>query len=99
MRPPAQVDEVALAIEADGLALGNSLDDLGLVVLACVLEKPHRLGPVPFLTDDGLVALDDVMHASLDFFKVLGRKGLFAGEIVVEAVLDGGADGDLGFRV
>ena len=44
---------------------------------------------------DYLVARPDLGHTRLDLFEIGGREGLAAGEVVIEAVLDGGADGHL----
>ncbi len=50
---------------------------------------------VPHLAADLLVAVDDLAHALLDRRQVVQRERLVAGEVVVEAVLDVGADGHL----
>ena len=42
-----------------------------------------------------LVALDDLAHARLDLFEILGRERRVAREIVIEAVLGRRAEGDL----
>ncbi len=99
MRAAAEVQPVALAIDADRLACGDLGDDLGLVVLADAFEVGNRRVALPDLADDGLVALDDLAHPRLDPLQVLRREGLGPGEVVVEAVVDGGADGHLGVRV
>src|SRR5947199_4649432 len=66
MRADAQIDETALAIEAD-LLLGRDLADIsGLVALADAVEERHRLVPLPHLAGDRLVAAHDVAHALLD---------------------------------
>jgi hypothetical protein len=98
VRPAAQVDELALPVKAHFLACGDARDDLRLVVLARRLEERHRVVAIPHLAPDRLVALHDVAHARLDAHEVVGRKGFRAGKIVEEPVLDGRADGDLGFR-
>ena len=41
------------------------------------------------------VAFDDFMHFSFDFFKVFGRKRFFARKVVIKAVFNGRADGNL----
>src|SRR5262245_7266475 len=43
MRPAAQVEPVALAVEADLLAGGDARDDFSLVVLAQLLERRDRI--------------------------------------------------------
>ena len=58
-----------------------------------------RLGAVPDLAGDGLVARDDRAHPRLHRLEVGRREGFVAREVVVEAVLDGGADGDLDVRI
>ena len=47
---------------------------------------------------DRLVARDDLAHARLDRPQFVGGERLGAREVVVEAVLDGRADGDLRLR-
>ena len=39
------------------------------------------------------------MHPQLDLFQIVRREMFFAEEVVIEAVLDGRADGDLGFGI
>ena len=55
-----------------------------------------RLLARPHLAADRLVAVDDLAHPLLDTRQILRAERLVAGEVVVEAVLDGRADGDLG---
>src|SRR3546814_18588094 len=72
---------------------------LGLVLLPDRGEVADRLFAVPHLAADRLVAVDDLVHALLDGRKVGGRAGGLPGEVVVEAVFDGRAGGDLGAGV
>ena len=88
MRPDAQIDEVALAVEAD-LLLGRDLADIfRLVAFADAVEEGDRLVALPHLAGDRLVAAYDVAHALLD-----------AREIVVEAGFGRRAEGNLGLGV
>ena len=48
---------------------------------------------------EGLGGLDDALHALLDVLEVVRGEGLVDLEVVVEAVLDDGADAELGVRV
>ena len=98
VRAAAEIDPLALAVQRDGLVARNALDDLRLVLLAPVAEEPDRLVAVPHLARDRLVAIDDLAHALLHALQILGGEGLLAREVVVEPVLDGGSDGDLGLR-
>ena len=95
MRPAAQIGEIVLLVQADGLLAGDALDDLRLVVLALVLEELDRLRAVPDPALDLDVALGDLGHALLDGRKILGRERPLVGKIVVEAVFDHRPDGDL----
>ena len=96
VRPPAQVLPGALAINADRLVTRDVADDLGLVGLADAFEMGDGLVAVPHLAVDRLVAVDDLLHAQFDLGEVVEAERRLAGEIVIEAVFDVGADGDLG---
>ena len=96
MRARAHVEPLALAIDRDLLVGGNLRDPLGLEALAVVAE----------ILDQPLVAVQISRSifssrstisriAGLDLREVLGRERLVAGEIVIEAVLDRRAEGDL----
>ena len=91
----AEVGEVGVGAEADGVVLGAELVDQleleGLVVevLAGVVEGD-------LLPAEGVVALDLGVHAALDLGEVVGGEAAGEEEVVVEAGVDGGADGDLG---
>src|SRR5690606_5372619 len=65
VRAAAQVEPVALAVDADDLALRQVADDLGLVGLAALLEEADGLVAVPFLADERLGLGDDLAHARL----------------------------------
>ena len=49
----------------------------------------------PDLGADGIAGVDDLFHLLFDGAEIFGSEGLFAVEIVIPAVLDDGADGDL----
>ncbi len=96
VRSPAEVEPVALRVDIDVLVLGDCVDQLDLVALALLGE--HFLGLVtrPDFPGERLVARNDLRHLPLNDRQVFGREGLIAGKIVIEAVLDHRADGDLG---
>ena len=96
MRPAAEIDPGTLAIEGDGLALRQVLDQFHLVLLARSPEVGDGGVAIPDLALEGGVALDDLAHARLDPRQIVQAERLVAGEVVVEAVLDRGPDGDLG---
>ena len=78
MRAAAQVDEIALAVQGDGLAGRDACDDFGLVDFTDAVEERHRLVAIPLLTRDRLVPVDDIFHAGLDDLQVVFRKRLFS---------------------
>ena len=95
MRPAAQVFECAFAVQRNVFTGGNARNDLGLVVLADVLEMRHGLVARQHAALDLLVLLRELAHLGFDRHQVLGREGPLVGEVVVEAVLDHRADRDL----
>jgi hypothetical protein len=95
VRPPAEVFPRPLAINRDGLALGQILNDLRLVGFADALEVGDGFVAVPDLALDLLIAVNDFAHLGFDLGQIVQGEGFGAGEVVIEAVLDGGADGHL----
>ncbi len=98
VRAAAEIDEIPFAIQADGLVGRDRCDDFRLVVLAYALEVSHGVVAQPFLARDGLVFLRQLGHLFLDGFQVLGGEGPRVREIVIKAVFDDRADGDLRIR-
>jgi hypothetical protein len=96
VRAAAEVLEVALAVEADVLAGRNFLDDARLVFLADAAEKRHGLVARHHLAVHRLVGLGQFRHALLDGGEIFRREGALEGKVVVKAILDDRADGDLG---
>ena len=88
MKPPCRYSVI-------GSTRRNAADDLGLVALALLQEELDGSVSIPHLAHDSLVARDDFMHPLLDALEILRRERSAAGEVVVEAVLDGRADGHL----
>jgi hypothetical protein len=95
----AQVEPVALPVQADVLVGRDARDDLGLVVLADLLERLDRLVARHDPAFDLEVGLGELVHLLLELREVLGRERPLEREVVVEPVLDDGTDRDLGFRV
>ena len=85
-----------MPVERNVLAFGNSGDQLGLVVLADGLEMLDRLIARPHFAARRQVRLHDLVHLGFDLRQVFGRERGVAREVVVEAVVDGRADGHLG---
>ena len=96
VRPPAQVDELAVFVKGQGLALfqvGEDLPFVGSVGDHLFRFLTRNIDPLELV-----VLLDDPLHLALDFFQVLGRKRLGHVEIVVEAVVNGRTDRQLRVR-
>src|SRR5437763_3651590 len=96
VRAAAKVEPVALAINLDLLVFRDGVDQLDLEQLALVAE--HALGGLarPDLLAEGFVAGDDFAHLLLDGAEIFRGEWLVAEEVVIKAVLDHRADGDLG---
>jgi hypothetical protein len=95
MRPAAEVQPLALAVDRNRFAIRQVADQLCLVAFAAVLEEGDGRLTVPFLAHETGVAGDDVAHARLDGREIVRRKRLIPRKIVVKAVVDGRPDGDL----
>ena len=96
----AEVDEFAVAIEADlGAGLGELGDEVGLHEVAVPLKAGEGLfARLSYLANEWLVARDDFGHLFLDGVEVVGGEGLFAIEVVEETGIGSGAVAELGFR-
>ena len=76
MRPDAQIDEIALAVEADLLFRRDLRDIFGLVALAEAFEQRHGGIAVPDFAGDRFIAAHDVAHPRLDPGEILRGEGL-----------------------
>ena len=109
VRAGAEIDEIAVAIERDLLALGNVLDDIELELARARPRAPSAASRPRaaqrkassrehFHALEGVVRLDLLLHLGLDFLEILGRDAVRQFDVVVEAVLDRRAGGELRFR-
>ena len=96
MRATAEVDPVALAVEGDGFAGRQVADQFGFVGFALVLEEGDGVFARQHAAFKGGVAGDDLAHFGFDGGEIVGGERHFGGEVVIEAVFDRRADGDLG---
>ena len=95
----AEVHELPLLVEGDHRVLGQVVDELHLVGLALLLHVGDGLlaGQLKALQLQLLLA--DFPHFHLQLLHLGLSEGLGGVEVVVEAVVDGGADGQLYLRV
>src|SRR3989338_2700467 len=95
MRAAAQVGELAFAVERNILIRRDRGYDLGLVVLADMLEIRHRLVARQHAARHRQIQPGDLRHALLDRREVFRRERALIGKIVKEAVFDDRPDGHL----
>ena len=94
----AEVDELTLTIEGKGVALCGVLgDQFQLIRLVPFLHELFAFFGGEEEPLDGGFFLDDLLHFRFQGSQIFGGEGLLHVEIVVEAAVDGGADGQLGF--
>jgi hypothetical protein len=97
VRPGTQVEEASHGVYRHGVAR-DVVDELQLVALSQLAEILARARLIPHFARDGKIALEELVHARLDPPEVFRSEGLHHFEVVVEAVVDGGAYGELGVR-
>ena len=91
----AEVGKVALLIEADDGVLGQILDQLHLIGLVPLLHEFDGLFPGQLKALQLDLLLADLAHLRFQLFQDLRSDGKGGVEIIVEAVFDGRADGQL----
>ncbi len=95
MGPGAQVGEFALGVEGNHGVFGQVLDELDLVRLVFLLHVGDGLGPGQFAPLQMEPFLADLFHLRLDLLQMLLGEGEGAVEVVIPALVNGGADGQL----
>ena len=95
MRAGAEVDKLALAVKGDDGILRQIVDELDLIRLVALLHELQRFLARELKTLETQLFLADLAHLGLELFKYLGRKRLGTVKIIIEAVLDGRANGQL----
>ena len=83
------------ASAGDDRVLRQIVDELHLVGLLLLLHQSQSLGPGQLKPLQLLLLLADLAHLPLQLGEVLGGEGAGGVKVVVEAILNGGADGQL----
>ena len=91
----AQVSELALLVERDVGILGQILDQLHLVGLALFLHELDGLFPGQLKALQLQLFLADLAHLAFDLLHDLGGEGEGRVHIIIEALVNGRADGQL----
>ena len=99
VRACAKVNEIALLEEGKLLVLGKVVDQLHLIGLALLFHQRDRLGAGESEALHLKVLLGDLLHLSFQCRQLLLGEGVVAVKVVVEAVLDGRANGKLGVGI
>ena len=95
VRTGAEVGELALLVEADDGVLGQVVDELDLERLVLLLHELDGFLARQLKALELELFLADLAHLRLDLLQMLRRKGEGSEQIVVEAGLNAGADGEL----
>ncbi len=91
--PATQIEERPLLVDAD-LGVGQVLDNLNFVGLVMLAEVFQRLCARPAALHERMIRRDAGAHALLDGGEVFGRQRARQLHVIVEAILDGWADGE-----
>ncbi len=95
MGAAAQVFKITFAVQADLLVCWNAADDLGLVMLAQGFEVRNGFVTWQHAAQDGFVFGRQLGHALFYRRQVLRREGAAVRKIVIKAVINDRANGDL----
>ena len=91
----AQVGELALGVEGDGGIFRQILNQLHLIRLVLLLHIADGFCPGLLAADNGQPLLADFLHLRLNLFQMLGGEGEGGIKVIVPALVNGGADGQL----
>ena len=97
MRPPAQVDEIALLVERDGFIL-DLFNDFDLEGFPFFAKQFDRVFLRHLKALHGIIFLNNLVRPCLYFFEILRRERPFKGKVVIKAFVNGRADREIGRR-
>ena len=95
----AEVRKLALLVEADGGVLRQVVDELHLEGLTLLLHELHGLRPGQLKALQLQLLLADLPHLALNLLHNLRGEGEGRVHVVVEALVNGGSDGQLDLRI
>ena len=98
VRATAQILPVAVPVHTQRLVAGNGVDQLNLIGFIIGGIEINGALTVPNFSSDRLALVDDFLHLLFDHTQIFGGERLGAIKIVVPAIIDDRADGDLGVR-
>ena len=95
VRAAAQVDEGAVSIGRDDFVA--ALEIIEALELERIVGEAHaRLGQRHLFAQERILLGHDLLHLGFERGQIVGRERLLDFEIVVEAIIDGGAETDFG---
>jgi len=108
VRPSAEIDKVAIAIERNSLIRWNVFDDIELELARlgslaqsgepALLSEFERFVSRNFGFFERMIRLNFLFHLGLDLFEIIGRNAVRKIYIVIKAVLHRRPCGELRFR-
>ena len=95
VRAAAQIDERAIGVGADDFVA--TLEIIEALELERIVGEPYaRLAERHFFAHERILLGHDLLHLGFERRQIIGRERLLDFEVVVEAVLDGRTEADLG---
>ena len=95
MRAGAEVGKIALLIEANNSVLGQVINELYLIGLLLFFHKFDSFSAGQLKTLEFELFLADFAHFGFQSSQIIGSERSRSIKIIVEAVIDAGADGQL----
>ena len=98
MRSAAEVFKISLFIERKRLVRGNTFNDFRFVGFTDAAEIGHSLVAGQFTAHHRCIRLGKLTHFALDGIEIFRGKRPLIGKVIIEAVINHRADGDLRTR-
>ena len=95
MGTAAKIGKVTLSVKGNNFIFRQILNNFGLIMFSHIFEELDGFVTRHNNSFDLFVTFNDFVHFLFDFGKILRRKRFFAGKIVIKAVFNSGAYGNL----